>query len=134
VNWLGVEILDAKGTVTCRDSFISDLPVHRGNVAAMVAARRARWKVENEAFNTLKTRGYNLGHNFGHGQRHLASVLATLNLLAFACHTVCDLADRAWRAARRKLVVRQGFFQTLLTLTQLPHFTPTRMTNCGQYQ
>jgi hypothetical protein len=124
VNWLGVEIRDAKGSVTYRNSFISDLPVHRGNVAAMVAAGRARWKIENEAFNTLKTKGYNLEHNFGHGQRHLASVLATLNLLAFACHTVCDLADKAWRAARRELVVRQGFFQTLLALTAY-HWFPT---------
>ena len=54
---------------------------------------------------------------FGHGKRHLASVLATLNLLAFAIHTVCDLGDRAWKAARRELVVRQGFFQTLSSLT-----------------
>ena len=117
VNWFGIEIVDAKGTVTYRNSFISDLPVHRDNVAAMAAAGRARWKIENEAFNTLKTKGYNLEHNFGHGHQHLSSVLATLNLLAFACHTVCDLADKAWRAARRELVVRRGFFQTLLTLT-----------------
>ena len=73
--------------------------------------------IENEAFNTLKTKGYNLEHNFGHGQEHLSSVLATLNLLAFAWHTVCDLADRQWKAARRELVVRQGFFQTLVALT-----------------
>ncbi len=117
VNWFSVEICDARGVVTYRNSFISDLAVRRDNVAAMVAAGRARWKVENEAFNTLKTKGYNLEHNFGHGQRHLSSVLATLNLLAFACHTVCDLADKRWMAARRELVVRQGFFQTLVALT-----------------
>jgi hypothetical protein len=117
VNWFEIEIRDAKGVVTYRNSFISDLAVHRGNVADMASAGRARWKIENEAFNTLKTKGYNLEHNFGHGQQHLSSVLATLNLLAFACHTVCDLADKAWRAARRELVVRQGFFQTLLALT-----------------
>jgi hypothetical protein len=93
------------------------MAVHRDNVAAMAAAGRARWKVENEAFNTLKTKGYNLEHNFGHGQQHLSSVLATLNLLAFACHTVCDLADKPWRAARRELVTRQGFFHTLVALT-----------------
>jgi hypothetical protein len=44
-------------------------------------------------------------------------VLATLNLLAFACHTACDLADRAWKPARRELVTRQGFFHALRTLT-----------------
>lgn len=118
VNWFSVEISDDEGTVTYRNSFITDMPVHRANVATMVAAGRARWKIENEAFNTLKTRGYNLEHNFGHGQQHLSSVLATLNLLAFACHTVCDLADKPWRAARLELVTRQGFFQTILALTK----------------
>jgi hypothetical protein len=117
VNWFDVEICDEKGAPTYRNSFISDLPVDRGNVAALVAAGRARWKIENEAFNTLKTKGYNLEHNFGHGRQRLSSVLATLNLLAFACHTVCDLADRSWKAARRELVTRQGFFHTLVALT-----------------
>ena len=117
VNWFSVVIGDGKGAVTYRNSFATDLAVDRDNVAAMVAAGRARWKIENEAFNTLKTKGYNLEHNFGHGGQHLSSVLATLNLLAFACHTVCDLADRRWRAARRELVVRRGFFETLASLT-----------------
>ena len=67
--------------------------------------------IENEGFNTLKTKGYHLEHNFGHGQEKLSAVLATLNLLAFACHTVCDLGGRAWKAARRELVTRQGFFR-----------------------
>ena len=29
--------------------------------------------IENEAFNVLKTKGYNLEHNFGHGQRNLST-------------------------------------------------------------
>ena len=117
VNWLSVEIADAKGKVTYRNSFIADMPVGPDNVVAMVAAGRARWKIENEAFNTLKTKGYNLEHNFGHGQQYLASVLATLNLLAFACHTVIDLTAKTWKAARREVATRQGFFHTLLALT-----------------
>lgn len=117
VNWFGVEISDAKGKITYRNSFITDMPVGRDNVVVMVAAGRARWKIENEAFNTLKTKGYNLEHNFGHGRKHLASVLATLNLLAFACHTVLDLTAKPWKAARREVVTRQGFFQTMLALT-----------------
>jgi hypothetical protein len=118
VNWFSIGISDDGGTVTYRNSFITDMPVHRANVADMAAAGRTRWKIENEAFNTLKTNGYNLEHNFGHGQQHLSSVLATLNLLAFACHTVCDLADKPWRAARRELVTRQGFFHTMVALTK----------------
>ena len=44
-------------------------------------------------------------------------VLAILNLLAFACHTVCELAGGKWRAAMRELVTRQGFFQALRIIT-----------------
>jgi hypothetical protein len=117
VNWLEIEITDAEGAITYRNSFITDLPVTAATVAELAACGRARWKIENETFNVLKTKGYNLEHNFGHGKQHLASVLATLNLLAFAFHTACDLGDRTWKAARRELVTRQGFFQTLSALT-----------------
>jgi len=46
-------------------------------------AGRARWKIENEAFNTLKNQGYQFEHNFGHGQQQLSVVLALLMMLAF---------------------------------------------------
>ena len=55
--------------------------------------------IENETFNVLKTNGYNLEHNFGHGKETLASVLVVLNLLAFAFHTAATLAVLAWRQA-----------------------------------
>jgi hypothetical protein len=67
-----------------RNNFVTDLAIGRDNVVERAACGRARWKVENETFNTLKTKGYNLEHNFGHGQHNLAAVLAILNLLAFA--------------------------------------------------
>jgi hypothetical protein len=53
----------------------------------------------HETFNVLKTNGYNLEHNFGHGKQTLASVLVTLNLLAFALHTAARLNVLAWREA-----------------------------------
>jgi hypothetical protein len=89
----------------------------RDNIVERAASGRARWQGENETFNVLRTKGYNLEHNFGHGRRHLASMLTTLNLLAFTFHTACDLADDLWKAARRERIVRQGFFQILATLT-----------------
>jgi hypothetical protein len=54
---------------------------------------------QNETFNVLKTDGYNLEHNFGHGTDSLASILVTLNLLAFAFHSAAYLAVLTWRAA-----------------------------------
>jgi hypothetical protein len=117
VNWFEIEILDAAGEVSFRNSFITDLPVGPENVAELAACGRARWKIENETFNVLKTKGYNLEHNFGHGKLHLAAVLVTLNLLAFAMHTVSDIADDFWRAARQKLATRRNFFSNLAAIT-----------------
>ena len=88
VNWLSIEVVNASGAVTYRSSFITDLPVTRENVAELAACARARWKIENESFNVLKNRGYHLERNFGHGNEHLAALLACFNLLAFAIHTV----------------------------------------------
>jgi hypothetical protein len=133
-NWLALEILDAKGQVTYQNSFITDLPVEASNVAELAsnvaelaACGRARWKIENESFNVLKTQGYHLEHNFGHGKQHLASVLVTLNLLAFALHTVCDLAAGAWRRARDTLGPRPRFFHTLQALTAYLIFSWTEL-------
>ena len=93
VNWLMIEIVNAAGTVTYRNSFITDLEVGPDTVAELAACGRARWKIENESFNVLKNNGYNLEHNFGHGKNNLSAVFVSLNLLAFAFHTVCDLAE-----------------------------------------
>ena len=41
-------------------------------------AGRARWKIENETFNTLKNQGYNFEHNYGHGYKNLSSVMTML--------------------------------------------------------
>ena len=62
-------IRDAGGQVTYRNSFVTDLPVNRANVAEFAEAGRARWKIENETFNVLKTKGYNPEHNFGNCSR-----------------------------------------------------------------
>jgi hypothetical protein len=40
-----------------------------------------------------------------------------LNLLAFAIHTVCDIGDELWRAARQKLGSRAQFFNNLAAIT-----------------
>jgi hypothetical protein len=117
VNWLMIEIVDAAGKVTYRNSFVTDLPVDQTNVAELAAAGRARWKIENESFNTLKTKGYNLEHNFGHGKKHLAAVLASLNLLAFAIHTACELAEEPWRRALQEQGRRTRFFENLRSIT-----------------
>jgi hypothetical protein len=117
VNWFSIEILSPAGEIKYRNSFITDLPVGRDTVAGLAACGRARWKIENESFNTLKTKGYHLEHNFGHGKANLSAVLVALNLLAFAFHAVCGVAAELWAAAMQKAGSRQEFFQRLRSMT-----------------
>ncbi|MCY4356016.1 MAG: hypothetical protein OXD01_00655 [Gammaproteobacteria bacterium] len=72
-----------------------------------------RWKIETEGFNTLKTKGYHLMHNFRHGKSTLANVLATLNLFVYTLHTACGLLENYWQLARKQLVTRADFFRHL---------------------
>ena len=117
VNWLEITIRDPNGKITYRNSFITDLPVGADNVENLAAAGRARWKIENETFNTLKARGYNLKHNFGHGKNNLSAVLVTLNLIAFAIHLAAQLAYKPWKAAIEVAGSRVRFFNNLRALT-----------------
>jgi len=117
VNWVGVTITDAKGKQTYDNAFVTSLPVTRDTVAEIVACARARWKIENESFNVLKSNGYHLEHNFGHGKQHLAMMFAALNLLAFAIHTVCDCLEQLWIDARTAKRARTRFFEHIRTIT-----------------
>ena len=117
VNWFSIEIRNASGKRTYFNSFVTDLPVTAATLAELAACGRARWKIENETFNVLKSNGYHLEHNFGHGQKTLASVLVTLNLLAFAFHTIAQLCVLAWRTAVAARGARYRFFEHLRTIT-----------------
>jgi len=123
VNWIGFEILDAKGVVKYKTALVTSLPVTKSNVVDIVACGRARWKIENESFNVLKNHGYELEHNFGHGENFLAMTLAALNMLAFAWHTVLDLLEPPWRRARDAAEKRTSFFASLATLTRFVVFS-----------
>jgi hypothetical protein len=117
VNWFAIEIRNAAGKRTYYNSFVTDLPVTADTVAELAACGRARWKIENETFNVLKTNGYNLEHNFGHGKQTLASIFLTLNLLAFAFHTAAHLAVLTWREAVAACGATYRFFENLRTIT-----------------
>jgi len=117
VNWFSIEIRNAAGKRTYYNSFVTDLAVSADDVAELAACGRARWKIENETFNVLKTNGYNLEHNFGHGKQTLASIFLTFNLLAFVFHTAAWLAVLAWRAAVAAGGATYRFFEDLRTIT-----------------
>jgi hypothetical protein len=117
VNWFSVEIVSDKAKRTFFNSYVTDLPITPGTVVELADCGRARWKIENETFNVLKTNGYHLEHNFGHGKSTLANILVSLNLLAFALHTVSLLVVLAWRNAIAACGPRYSFFAHLRTIT-----------------
>jgi hypothetical protein len=122
VNWCELTVTDPQGQVLYHNAWITDGTLTEKSVAALVASGRARWKIENENNNTLKTKGYHLEHNFGHGKKHLAALLVTMNILAFLCHTVLGFTDAHYRLIRATLPSRQTFFQHVSALTHYLHF------------
>ena len=74
---------------------------------------RARWKIENETFNTLKNQGYNFEHNYGHGNKNLCTIMSYLMLLAFLVDQAQQLSCTMFKAARDK---RRTFYELWETM------------------
>ena len=117
VNWCEITTRTEEGKILYRNAFATSLAIDDVNVAAVVASGRARWKIENENNNTLKTKGYHFEHNFGHGQQFLSSLMATLILLAYLLHTLLDLMDDKFCLLRQKLPSRRRLYDDMKALT-----------------
>jgi hypothetical protein len=112
VNFFYYRLIN-KGEITYRNSWVTDILIDENNVTQLVKGGRARWKVENEAFNTLKNQGYHIEHNFGHGAKNLSMVFFLLNLLAFFIHQILELTDRHYQTCRAKFSARKEFWNQL---------------------
>ena len=114
-----ITVVNAKtGEQRYHNSFITNHRLSADNIVAVAQAGRGRWKIENENNNVLKTKGYHLEHNFGHGQQYLSAFLLSLNLLAFLFHTVLAWSDEKYALLRRVLARRQTFFEDIRALTR----------------
>lgn len=118
VNWCEIKITNKNGKTLYYNTFITDFTIDSTNIETLTEAGRARWKIENENNNTLKTKGYNFEHNFGHGKKHLSSVLATLIILAFLFHTILEKFDARYQLLREYLSTRKMFFDDIRALTR----------------
>jgi hypothetical protein len=77
---------------------------------------RARWKIENETFNTLKNQGYNFEHNYGHGEQHLSVVFAMLMMLAFLVDQTQQLCCALFQAVWAKLGSKRLLWERMRAL------------------
>jgi Transposase DDE domain len=84
-------------------SWVTDLRVNKGTVYQIMRGGRARWRIENETFNTLKNQGYHFEHNYGHGYQQLSVVFAVLMMLAFCVDQVQQLCCPLFQAVWAKL-------------------------------
>jgi hypothetical protein len=100
VNFLEVWEQRPDGTGGYHNSWVTDFNVTLETVAAIVGIGRSRWKIENEQFNVQKNQGYELEHNYGHGQQTLSMVFYLLNLLAFLAHKLLEFGDRLYQQCR----------------------------------
>ena len=122
VNWCEVTITGQHRKKPYHNAWVTDWKIDDDNVAGVVATGRARWKIENENNNTLKTKGYHLEHNFGHGHHHLSSLLATMNMLALLTHTFLAFCDDRYRLIRATLPTRKTFFDDIRALLRYTCF------------
>ena len=108
-----------KITKTRTESWVTDLEVTQENVALFVRGAKARWKVENECFNTLKNQGYNLSHNYGHGEKNLSFNFYLLTVMAFTLHQIAELCDIAFQKCRKKAGSKRSLWEKLRTLVNM---------------
>ena len=117
VNWFDLTVVNAKtGEQLYHNSCITNHRLTADNVVDVAQAGRGRWKIENENNNVLKTKGYHLEHNFGHGKQYLSAFMLSLNLLAFLFHTVLEWSDNKYALLRQVLARRQTFFDDIRAL------------------
>jgi hypothetical protein len=97
-------------------SWVTDLRVSKRNVYHLMRGGRARWKIENETFNTLKNQGYHFEHNYGHGEQNLSVVLATMMMLVFLVDQTQQLCCALFRAVWAKLGSKRLLWERMRAL------------------
>ncbi len=111
-----VEYWEIEGDKVQHFCWITDLTVTKSNVFQIMRGGRARWKIENETFNTLKNQGYNFEHNYGHGQKNLSVNFALLMMLAFLVDQVQQLASPLFQAVLKKEGCRKSLWNHMRAL------------------
>lgn len=112
VNYLELRQYEGDSLVK-RFAWVTNYPLCKSNVSKISAMGRARWKIENETFNTLKNQGYEYEHNFGHGQKNLSVIFSTLALLAFAVDQTLERLCRIFKAARERCGTKRSLWEKI---------------------
>jgi hypothetical protein len=93
--------------------WVTDIPLTIHNVYQIMRGGRARCKIENETFNTLKNQGCQFEHNFGHGNRYLSTVFAYLMMIAFFVDQLQQLGCKLFTKALSRLKSKKSLWERL---------------------
>lgn len=106
VNFIEYWQVNIETGKTMHFCWVTDFTVTKDNMFKIMRGGRARWKIENETFNTLKNQGYNFGHNYGLGKKNLSMVFVMVMMLAFlvdqALQICCALFLAVWKKTGSK--------------------------------
>lgn len=111
VNFL--EYWQIEGDKKTRWCWVTDIRITKQNAYQIMRGGRARWKIENETFNTLKNQGYEFEHNFGHGHKNLSVIMALLMMLAFMVDQIQELVCPLFQAALKKEESKKSLWETI---------------------
>ena len=101
---------------TIRFTWVTDIPISEANAWRIMRAGRARWKIENETFNTLKNQGYNFEHNYGLGKQHLSMVFVKIMMMAFLVDQAQQLCCALFQAVLKKAGSKKGLWEKMRSL------------------
>ena len=102
LNFLEYWEVNNKTGKTQHFSWVTGIKVKIQNVYDIMRGGRARWKIENETFNTLKNHDYHFEHNYGHGKKNLSVNLALLMMLAFLIDQTLEISCNLFRGALKE--------------------------------
>jgi len=101
---------------TLHFAWVTDFTISKDNAYILMRGGRARWKIENETFNTLKNQGYHFEHNYGLGKEHLSEVFVMLMMLAFLIDQTQQLTSALFKAAWQKLGTKRALWENIRNL------------------
>lgn len=118
VNFFEYMQTDTNGKETVF-SWVTNILITENNVYTLMRGGRAKWKVENETFNTLKNLGYNFEHNYGHGKKYLSTILCLLMMLSFLIDQVQEIACSLFQAVKKRAGSYRSTWEKMRTLFQV---------------
>jgi hypothetical protein len=112
LNWIEHEERYDQNIPHKRFVHITDIDINKKNAWDVSAAGRLRWTIENQGFNTQKTKGYALQHKYS--RQHLGAMKNYYSLLQIA-HLINQLTEKLIKV---KQAIKQAGEIPMITIVE----------------